>query len=59
MVMTAASPAKAYWATFITPAESLAAAADSPLSSAKSVMSIQLAAVTAFLGGAVVPLATV
>lgn len=58
MVITPASAAETYWAAFITPAESFAAAADSPLSSAKTVMSIQLAVVTAFLGDAMVPLTT-
>lgn len=50
--------AKTYGAAFTTPAEPFAATAHSPLSSAKTAVSIQLDTVTAFPGGAMVPLAT-
>lgn len=51
--------AKTYGAAFTTPAEPFAATAHSPLSSAKTAASTQLDTVTAFPGGAMVPLATV
>lgn len=51
--------AKIYGAAFITAAEPFAAPADPPLSSAKTAVSIPLDTVTAFPGGAMVPLATV
>lgn len=50
--------AKPHGAAFTTPAEPFAATAHSPLSSAKTAASIQLDTVTAFPGGAMVPLAT-
>lgn len=58
--ITAVPAARTYWVSFIASAETFAAAAAaSPLPSAIFIVNVKLAAVTALLGGATVPLTTV